>query len=968
MTFSGSQQALSRYVLMLLFLTGVFFSLKAQNVELGNPPIRNYPKKVYAASPQNWQISQRKDGMMLFANNLGLLTYNGNSWQILPMTNHTIMRSVQVHPGGRIYVGGQGELGYFDQKNGTQLTFNDLTRLVPEQHRNFADVWNILFDGNLVFFQTFREVMIYNGSTMEVFRPGRSIRKLFAIRNRIYLQYEHNAYARYEDGRFISTDLLDNIQSDIVDVIHLKDGRTWIGTYKSGIYQLEGDQCRPIQPGSGSRLSNLRISALRLLSDGNILIGTANKGLFVVNPDLKILLSFSKENGLLNTTILATRQDRNGDIWAASESGIDFIEYKSPYRILFPDAPFNGTGYSAAILKGRLYLGTNNGLYAAEINNQPNSAGNPFREIPGCRDICWNLDIIDGKLWLGHNEGASLIEHDQVRPVFRGQGVWKFIRQAPAAIVFGAYEGFGMIGLSGSTPQAKLLKGFNESSRILLHDRHKNIWMSHPYRGVYKVAINRDSNTISTRLYGKANGLETNLDNYIIIADNRLYASNTNGIFVYDEARDRFHHDTTLERIIGFEHGTKLLSADPYLNIWYRKGPRIGFLEPKEVDWKKAYQRYLLPSLPESLAGGFEKVYPVSPDEFIFNCESGFLLFDKRKLSTGHQYKTAISKLSLLGQRDTVLINSVEPDDLIYDQGNPLILHHTQNNLRFEVGSFSYNDELVEYRYTLTGLDKGEAGWTSEAFVTYNNLSAGRYVFKVETRIGSIGQAGITTLYFEIRPAWYNSFLFRTSLLTLFVFGIIGLFLFQNRKFETEKNQMAQIHQAVVDQQANLVAQTEEEIMKLRNEQLQKDINFKNMELASIAMHLAHKKDFITTLETELKNIQKDKHGPAEVTASLKRIIHRLQQESLLDEDWERFTHYFDELHRSFITRLKERYPNLTTNDHRLCAYLRMDLSTKEIAALTNISTRGVEGSRYRLRKKMGLSNDDNLHEIMNAI
>ena len=202
----------------------------------------------------------------------------------------------------------------------------------------------------------------------------------------------------------------------------------------------------------------------------------------------------------------------------------------------------------------------------------------------------------------------------------------------------------------------------------------------------------------------------------------------------------------------------------------------------------------------------------------------------------------------------------------------------------------------------------------------------------------------------------------------IFAFGIIALFQMQNKKFETEKTRITQRHQEVVDEQAVLVAQSEKEIIELKNDQLQKDISFKNTELASIAMHLAHKKDFITTLEQELKNIHKNKLGPTEVASNLKSIIHRLQQESVLDDDWERFTYYFDELHMSFINRLKEKYPDLTTNDHRLCAYLRMNLSTKEIAALSNISPRGVEGSRYRLRKKMDLPNELNLNEFMNEI
>lgn len=74
---------------------------------------------------------------------------------------------------------------------------------------------------------------------------------------------------------------------------------------------------------------------------------------------------------------------------------------------------------------------------------------------------------------------------------------------------------------------------------------------------------------------------------------------------------------------------------------------------------------------------------------------------------------------------------------------------------------------------------------------------------------------------------------------------------------------------------------------------------------------------------------------------------------------------HFNELNRDFFIRLKDEYPSLTPKDLKLCAYLKMNLSTKEIATLLNVSVRGVEASRYRLRKKMDLSSDKNITELM---
>lgn len=171
-----------------------------------------------------------------------------------------------------------------------------------------------------------------------------------------------------------------------------------------------------------------------------------------------------------------------------------------------------------------------------------------------------------------------------------------------------------------------MLKGFAESSRIMVRDGNDLLWMSHPYRGIFKLKVDKEGIAVNSKLYTKAEGLETELENYIILVDQKVYSSNTNGIFSYNFATDKFQHDTTLEKIIGFEKGTKLLLEDTYKNIWFRKGNKMGFLELKDSNWKKVYECNLLPSLPESLAGGFEKVFPLSANEFLFNCESGFTI------------------------------------------------------------------------------------------------------------------------------------------------------------------------------------------------------------------------------------------------------------------------------------------------------------------------------------------------------
>jgi DNA-binding CsgD family transcriptional regulator len=160
-------------------------------------------------------------------------------------------------------------------------------------------------------------------------------------------------------------------------------------------------------------------------------------------------------------------------------------------------------------------------------------------------------------------------------------------------------------------------------------------------------------------------------------------------------------------------------------------------------------------------------------------------------------------------------------------------------------------------------------------------------------------------------------------------------------------------------------ALSEKEIMHLRNESLRNEMKFKNKELANATLHLIQKNKTLTYLREDLtrliKNIPSDSPEKQNVNNLLKKINKDLKNE----KGWELFNSYFDEVHQDFIGRLKDRYPDLTPKELRLCAYLKMNISTKEIAPLMNISVRGVEISRYRLRKKLQLDHNANLTEFL---
>ncbi len=137
-----------------------------------------------------------------------------------------------------------------------------------------------------------------------------------------------------------------------------------------------------------------------------------------------------------------------------------------------------------------------------------------------------------------------------------------------------------------------------------------------------------------------------------------------------------------------------------------------------------------------------------------------------------------------------------------------------------------------------------------------------------------------------------------------------------------------------------------------------------NNELATATMHLLNKNEFMTGIKNTLGQIIR-KTASEDSRRELQQITRNIEQNISADSDWEHFQFHFDRVHGDFTGRFKTVFPMLSPQDIKLSAYLRMNLSTKEIAQLLNISVRGVEISRYRLRKKLQLDRTTNLQEFI---
>ena len=155
-------------------------------------------------------------------------------------------------------------------------------------------------------------------------------------------------------------------------------------------------------------------------------------------------------------------------------------------------------------------------------------------------------------------------------------------------------------------------------------------------------------------------------------------------------------------------------------------------------------------------------------------------------------------------------------------------------------------------------------------------------------------------------------------------------------------------------------------IAREKQEEIYKqEIEHKQKELASQTLHLVQKNTFIQEL---MRNLEKIKKSPETFKMEFRRIVMLLKKENASDKDWEVFKTYFTEVHNDFDQKLKTLYEEISEKEIRLAAFLRMNLTTKEIAATLNVLPDSILKSKYRLKKKLGLDKETDLTSFLNAL
>jgi len=941
------------------------FSSLANDIQsIGVSYVRNYTKSSYLAGNQNWSVTSDADRIIYFGNSEGLLSFNGNVWQLYKIPHSLIVRSVAADGKGKIYTGGFGELGYWYFDTKAILKYQSLNHLIPKNYQFNDEIWKIYIDGERVIFQSFGAILIYHKGKIVVIDKGPYL-FLMKVKDRFFIQVLNKGLFELKGSKleFVpGSEILSNMA--VLCMLPYNSNSIVIGTSNNGLFLFDGLSVKVWDIPANQFLKTNQLNNGVDLYGKYYAFGTILNGIVIIDKDGNVIQRINKSGGLQNNTVLSLFVDQSNNLWAGLDNGIDRIELNSPLSFFLDKTVGFGTVYSSIIYKNKIYLGTNQGLYFSAWDPKNKVQSFDFKLIPNSQGQVWDLSLIDGELFCGHNNGTFKVNGAFLEKVSSINGGWtlKKMSAVPDKLIQGTYNGLVIYNKDtrGKYQFSHKINGFSAPSRYVEQDEKGNIWSSHAYKGLFKMNLNQKLTDINGPIknYDQTLGLPSSYGINIFNLFGKIVFSSDSGFYVYDHIIDRFKKYDELNKGLGsFSTSNKVIKADEK-SYWFIERGKVALVDFSESGKIKVNSN-LFSVLNGRMVQNYENISKIDHNLYLISVDDGFVLYNQNLKEIRQSVPDVI--IGKIENITGVNYTLTERASL----SSPIKIDNQDNSIRINYSLPLFLQSKIMYQYFLEGYSTGWSSWSVVSQKDFTNLPFGNYEFKVRAKVNDIEISEIASFKFEILPPFYATVwaMFFYSILIVIAVYLIRKWYFRKLIKHQEKiqNLLQKERDEHLKQEAII---NEQKLIKLKNEKLQTEVDSKSREVTNSAMNIVYKNELLQKIKVEIVNL-KDPQGKVLADDQLKRL-QKIIDEGMNDErDWNLFESSFNETHENFFKKLKSDHPDLVPNDLKLCAYLRMNMSSKEMASMLNISVRGAEIRRYRLRKKLSLSHDKNLVEFL---
>ncbi|MEO6540906.1 MAG: two-component regulator propeller domain-containing protein, partial [Ferruginibacter sp.] len=533
-------------------------------------------------------------------------------------------RSLEFGPDNKLYVGGQDEFGYFSPAENGQLSYHSLKGLLPKNERSFTDVWEIYFYRDWVFFQTSNKIYQISGNHSTIYKSTHW-RFITLCNNRLIAQDFDKGLLSFQNGVWAPFLKKNELPADCfaTSLTTIGQDSAILSTVKNGVFILSGDDITKMRSPFLDNIPDMHISASAMVNEDHIALTTNLDGCYIIDKKGALVQKFSRKEGLQNNNILDIFLDKEKNLWLGLDNGIDFIAYNNAIKHIYPDYLNEGSGYAASIFNNKLYVGTSNGLYETALYNEKDLSyiKGVFTSVNNTKGQVWNLSEVNGKLLMGHHDGAFVIEDNTAKTIDNTSGFWTFLpyyNVLPSSIMIaGTYQGINFYDYKNGVFSNKHVVAHFESARFVCMDNN-SIWIAHPYKGIYRVQLS-NATTPQTKYYTPKEGVLSPNGNYLFKIKNRVILTTENGIFEYNEIKDEFEASSFYNDLFG-KRNVRYLKEDGLGNIWFVFDKILGVVDMSASKPQIIY----FPELTNKFVSGFEHVYPVNKNNIFIGGERGF--------------------------------------------------------------------------------------------------------------------------------------------------------------------------------------------------------------------------------------------------------------------------------------------------------------------------------------------------------
>lgn len=907
-------------LLYILFFILASVQLYAQELL---PFVENYNKSDYQGDNQIWSVAQGNDAAMYFANNYYLLRYDGVKWEKYSLPNKTIIRSVMVD-GDRIYTGSYKEFGYWFRKNGKMYYVSISNKSNVFDDSDNEEIWKIFKFKNEIYFQSFNGVFLYDGKIIKENKFPFLVSYCFEVDNQLLVASVEKGIYKMNGSGFEKIEGWSILENNVIHAIEKHQNKTYIFTKKNGVYVEENGVLSAWNNPLNTILKTANINVAKFIKNNKLIIGTANKGVYIFDLNSGSYKNINRNNVLMNNSILSIGQDKENDLWLGLDNGIAHIEVNSPISIFYDNSGILGSVYSVVSTPKGYLMASNHGVFKYEDKQ--------LSLIPNTQGQAWNISKINNKYLIGHNEGTFVYDNGLFYKSSPINGGWNLTKSSiNNSYLQATYSGVIIYNNATDLKQYIVINKILKPIKYVAQNRKNEIWAADNNRGLYRIQYNDAYETTNVENVTQRSKIANDFGVKIFEFRNEILFLINKSWYTYNSISNKLEPNELFNA--NFKNISNIVSIDENHFLVLQEGLlyHIYAYDNKFIRTIIQEKYYKGKIINDNL-----KVFK-NKENYLLNLDDGFISL---------QLKYANKKKS------NISVEAFVDNTLVKNKAK--IKYNSE--LRIHVISGVFGATRPNLFYKINGTK--EFIPVNEGLIVLNNLNSGSHEITIYLHDG-LHYDKISNFQFIVAKPWYFSF----WMIALY-FIIIGVILYLYYKWnnlryiQKMKLQEEELKHQKKILEMELKAENELNSQEYEKHILELEIQSKSSEVAGKSLSIAKQSEMIEKIQGILDTETDFNKLKSEIKKAIKI-------NSVNKHEWETFETNLNQIHNAFIVNLSKKYPNLTPKDIKLCIYLKMNLSSKEIAPMMNISFRGVELQRYRLRKKLNLVQDENLSKFL---